>query len=77
VRVGERADSDFLGLGLEQNAAYSRVDARARVRVAKGLEAFVASENLFDHQYQEVLGYPALGRSVRAGVRFQSGASRP
>jgi vitamin B12 transporter len=77
VMVGERADSDFLGLGLEHNAAYSRVDARARLRLGKGLEAFLASENLFDSQYQEVLGYPALGRSVRAGLRFASGGSRP
>ena len=77
VMVGERADSDFLGLGLGQNAAYSRVDARARLRLGKGLEAFVASENLFDSQYQEVLGYPALGRSVRAGLRLRSGGSRP
>jgi outer membrane cobalamin receptor len=77
VMVGERADSDFLGLGLGQNAAYNRVDARARLRVAKGFEAFVASENLFDSQYQELLGYPALGRSVRGGVRFATGGSRP
>jgi len=33
VRVGERADSDFVGLGLTRNPAYTRLDARLRVRL--------------------------------------------
>jgi vitamin B12 transporter len=72
VLVGERVDSDFLGLGLTRNDGYARLDARAQVRVGYGLEAFVAGENLLDAEYQEVLGYPALGRSVRAGLRFRA-----
>ena len=32
-----------------------------------GLEVFVVADNLLDREYQEVLGYPALGRAVRAG----------
>ena len=77
VAVGERADSDFAGLGILTNDGYTRVDGRARVRLGHGLEAYVVGENLFDRQYQEVLGYPALGRAVRGGLRFQSGPSRP
>ena len=77
VAVGERADSDFAGLGLLTSDGYTRVDGRARVRLGHGLEAYVVGENLFDRQYQEVLGYPALGRAVRGGLRFQSGPSRP
>jgi vitamin B12 transporter len=73
VRVGERADSDFVGLGLRRGAAYTRLDARLRVRVAGPAEAFVVAENLLDAEYQEVLGYPALGRSVRAGLRLSVG----
>jgi outer membrane cobalamin receptor len=72
VTVGERADSDFVGIGLTRNAGYSRVDARAHARLVRGLWAYVVAENLFDRQYQEVLGYPALGRSVRVGLRFRS-----
>jgi len=75
VLVGRRSDSDFLGLGLMQNDAYARLDARAHVGLGHGLEALVMSENLLDRKYQEVLGYPALGRSLRAGVRFRSGTS--
>jgi vitamin B12 transporter len=76
VRVGERADSDFVGLGLTRAEPYTRLDARVRVRVAGPIEAFVVGENLLDAAYQEVLGYPALGRSVRAGVRLTVGGGR-
>jgi outer membrane cobalamin receptor len=82
VYVGERADSDFAGLGLAsdplfRNPAYTRLDARLRVRLAGSLEAFVVGENLTDAQYQEALGYPALGRSVRGGLRLRVGGGRP
>ncbi len=77
VVVGRRADSDFAGLGLLMNDGYVRLDGRARVRLGRGLEAFVAGENLLDRRYQEVLGYPALSRVVRAGLRFQSAPPRP
>jgi vitamin B12 transporter len=73
LRVGERADSDFVGLGLTRNPAYTRLDARLRVRVAGPLEAFVIGENLLDEQYEAVLGYPALGRTVRGGLRLAVG----
>ena len=74
--MGERADSDFVGLGLTRAEPYTRLDARVRVRVAGPIEAFVVGENLLDAAYQEVLGYPALGRSVRAGVRLTVGGGR-
>jgi len=73
ARVGERADSDFVGLGLTRAAPYTRLDARLRARVAGSVEAFVVVENLLDAEYQEVLGYPALGRSVRGGLRLAVG----
>jgi vitamin B12 transporter len=82
VYVGERADSDFVGLGFAsdpsyRNPSYTRLDARLRVRIVAALEAFVAAENLFDAEYQEALGYPALGRSVRGGLRLRVGGARP
>jgi vitamin B12 transporter len=78
VAVGRRTDSDFVGLGLLTNPGYTKVDARLRARLTGGVEAFLVAENLFDEQYQEALGYPALGRSVRGGVRLRLfGASRP
>jgi vitamin B12 transporter len=76
VLVGRRADSDFLNLGLVENEGYARLDLRARVRIASRLEGLVVAENVLDRRYQEVLGYPSLGRAVRAGLRFRSGGAR-
>src|SRR5260370_472586 len=61
---------------LAANGGYSRVDAQMRMRITRLLEAFVVGENVFDERYQEVLGYPALGRSVRAGLRLRTGGRR-
>jgi vitamin B12 transporter len=82
VYVGERADSDFVGLGFAsdpsyRNPSYTRLDARLRVRIVSALEAFIVADNLFDAAYQEALGYPALGRSVRGGLRLRVGGARP
>jgi outer membrane cobalamin receptor len=74
--VGERADSDFLGIGLTENEAYTRLDARLRCGLWRRLELFAVAENLLDAEYQEVLGYPALGRSFRLGLRLRSGATQ-
>jgi vitamin B12 transporter len=73
VAVGDRADSDFAGIGLTENPGYTRLDARARVRMVSRLDAFVAAENLTDSEYQEALGYPALGLTVRLGLRWNAG----
>ena len=76
VLVGRRADSDFQNIGLTENEGYARLDLRARVRIVPRLEALVIAENVLDREYQEILGYPALGRSIRAGLRFRSGEAR-
>jgi vitamin B12 transporter len=75
VRVGARADSDFVGLGLTFNPGYTRLDARVRVRLVGSLEAWLIGENLTDATYQEALGYPGLPRSVRGGLGFTVGGA--
>jgi len=77
VLVGRRADSDFLGLGLTDNAGYARLDLRGRLRIRPGIEAVAVAENVLDRRYQDVLGYPAPGRALRAGLRLRSGGRRP
>ena len=78
LAVGRRADSDFVGIGLLTNPGYTKVDARLRARFKGGVEAFLVAENLFDEDYQEALGFPALGRSVRGGLRLRLfGGGRP
>jgi vitamin B12 transporter len=77
LRVGTRPDSDFAGLGLTTNSGYTRLDARARLAVTRTVELLAAAENLTDERYQDVLGYPARGRSLRAGVRIHGGGGQP
>jgi outer membrane cobalamin receptor len=38
--------------------------------VTPRLELFGRIENLFDREYEEVFGFPALGRGVMAGLRI-------
>ena len=50
----------------------SRPDARGprrRLPLVRGVEVFARVLNLFDRDYEEVLGYPAPGRTAFAGVR--------
>lgn len=77
--VGRRADSDFdsvviggvcTGYCITSNPSYVRWDAAASMPVAKGLSATAIVQNLFDRQYQDAVGYPALGRSYRVGIRY-------
>ena len=67
---GVRTDSDFLFLGFTSNAGYARFDAATHYDFGHGVSLFARAQNLFDKQYQDVLGYPALGRDARVGVRY-------
>ena len=71
--IGRRSDSDFLGYNIDHAAGYARVDLGGWYAVTSRVTAYVNLENALDKQYQEVVGYPALGANVRAGVRFRIG----
>ena len=68
--TGVRTDSDFLGLGLTSNPGYALFNIAAHYDLGHGVTLYTRAANLFDKQYQDALGYPALGRDVRAGVRY-------
>jgi vitamin B12 transporter len=68
--TGVRTDSDFLGLGYTRDPGYARFDVATHYDVGHGVTVYARAANLFDKQYQDALGYPALGRDVRAGVRY-------
>jgi len=77
--VGRRADSDFdsvitngvcMGYCITSDPSYVRWDAATTVPVAAGLSATAEVQNLFDRKYQDAVGYPALGRNFRVGIKY-------
>ncbi len=81
--TGVRTDSDFLSIRsvtttgttcigpcLGSNPGYARFDLSGSYRLSHGVSFYARATNLFDKQYQDALGYPALGRDMRAGVRY-------
>jgi vitamin B12 transporter len=70
---GVRTDSDFLGLGLTRDPGYARFDVATHYDIGHGVTFYAHANNIFDKQYQDALVYPALGRDVRAGVRYTFG----
>jgi vitamin B12 transporter len=71
--TGIRTDSDFLGLGYTHDPGYARFDLSSSYRLTHGLSLYARATNLFDKPYQDALGYPALGRDMRAGVKYTFG----
>jgi len=71
--VGRRADSDFLGFGIDHAPAYVRVDVGGWYALTSRMTAYVNVENALDRHYNEVVGYPALGANFRAGMWFRIG----
>jgi outer membrane cobalamin receptor len=45
----------------------------ASLRVARGLEAYARMANVFDRRYEDVFGFPAMGRSASVGLRVTAG----
>lgn len=70
---GARTDSDFLGLGLTHNPGYARFDVTTSYRMQRNVTLFARAANIFNRQYQDALGYPALGREVRVGIKLRFG----
>ena len=71
--VGRRADSDFLGFGIDHAPGYARVDLGGWYAINSHVTSYLNIENALDRHYQEVVGYPALGINFRAGLRFRFG----
>jgi vitamin B12 transporter len=59
--------------GLYNSRGYNVWNTGASWRLARGIHIFGRIDNLFDREYEEVLGYPALPRGAMAGVRIAAG----
>ncbi len=71
--VGRRQDSDFLGLTppLLWNNGYTDSNLSWSYRSMDHITYFGMVGNLLNQKYMEVLGYPALKRTYRAGLRLE------
>jgi vitamin B12 transporter len=69
VFVGSRVDTDFNFPTISSNEGYAAWNASGEVRIARRTAGFIAIDNLAGHDYMEPLGYRALGRTARVGVR--------
>jgi vitamin B12 transporter len=69
--TGVRTDSDFDGLGLTRNPGYARFDFATGYNFGRGLSFYGRVTNLLDKQYQEAIGFPALGRDYRLGLNYR------
>jgi vitamin B12 transporter len=67
--VGTRVDSDYSGLNLTTNKGYATLNLLANFRLMNDMSLFTVVNNVTDERYMEVLGYPALGRNFRIGLR--------
>jgi outer membrane receptor protein involved in Fe transport len=69
VFVGERQDTDFFGIN--RNSGYQNVYGALTLGFWPHVKPFVRADNALNSRYEEVLGYSALSRAVRAGVRVE------
>jgi outer membrane receptor protein involved in Fe transport len=69
VFVGQRVDTDFNFPTVSSNTGYVTWNASGEVKLARRTGVFIALDNLGNRSYMEPFGYPALGRTVRVGVR--------
>jgi vitamin B12 transporter len=69
--TGVRTDSDFDGLGVTHNPGYARFDFATSYNFNRGISFYGRVTNLLDKQYQDAVGFPALGRDYRLGLNYR------
>lgn len=70
--IGRYVDSDFVSLDppITENPGRTLWDAKLSYRLSRTVHALLSLDNVTGRDYQEPLGYLALRRSVRAGLRI-------
>jgi vitamin B12 transporter len=69
--TGVRTDSDFDGLGITRNPGYAHFDFATSYNFTRGISFYGRVTNLLDKQYQDAVGFPALGRDYRLGLNYR------
>ncbi len=67
---GVRTDINFFTLEPANNPGYARFDMAASYNITHSLAVTARVWNLFNKQYQDALGYPALGQTYTMGLRY-------
>ena len=62
--------NDYPVHGLTNNPGYARFDLAGSYNLTHGVSFYGRIANLADKKYQDVLGFPALGREFRIGVKY-------
>jgi outer membrane cobalamin receptor len=71
VFVGNRAASDFVGLGLTEVSGYTKLDLTGSYQISAKVDFYTVLENFLNQEYFEALGYPALKFNFRSGLRLK------
>lgn len=73
VLVGSRFDNDFSSFEPVRTtlASYGLVNIAAHHPLTEQVELFARVENLFDKEYEEVLGFGTLGLAAYGGIRVR------
>lgn len=73
--VGKRTDTDFDLFPAQRVTLDDYVLASLKVgyRLTRAVEAYARMENVFDADYQDVVGYNTPGRTIYAGLRLHFG----
>ena len=58
---------------MKQRPGYAKFDLAGSARLFRWTTLIGRIDNLLDKHYQEILGYPALGRAFYLGMRFRIG----
>ena len=69
--TGRREDANFLAPAIVENPGYAVFNIATRYDIGRGVSFYGRVTNLFDKQYQDSIGYPALGRDFRLGVNYR------
>jgi len=69
--IGRFVDSDFSSLepSFLENPGHTTLDARFSYRLSSRITGLLSIDNVTAREYQEPLGYAALSRAARVGVR--------
>ncbi len=68
--AGESQDADFT-FGVNRNPGHENLFASGSFQINRHISPTLRVDNLLNEHYEEVLGYPALSRSVLGGLRFK------